>query len=650
MRIVRARQISQLFFFLLFLWFCVVASVGETWWQLRGWPINWFLQLDPLVALGTALTTRALYAGLLWALVTMVLTIILGRFFCSWACPFGTLHHFVSFLGSRKKTLANKAARNRYHGAQRVKYVLLVFLLGAAAVELLVGLADLPGLLPGRSWPGWALFVLALLVVLFLALRKVAAKKATMAYWVAICVAVWMFLAWFWSGHSLIGASLQTGLLDPIPLIQRTVNLVILPLVDGVTHQLAISQRHTQGAWLIGAVFLTAVLLNLSTPRFYCRFVCPLGALLGVLSRYALWRVGKNQRECSQCARCEAVCEGACNPSAKIRISECVLCMNCLDTCPEDLMGYSTTPSELGEVVSPDLSRRGFVVSLLSGVAAVPVTRLGGTLGANWSPTLIRPPGALMEEDFLKRCIKCGQCMRICPTNIIHPAQFQGGLEAFWTPTLDFRVGTSGCQYNCIACGHVCPTAAIRPVTVEEKQGKNDFAQAGPIRVGTAFVDRGRCLPWAMDKPCIVCQENCPVSPKAIFTREYFSPVREAPFMVKSVHGMKVTLQGSNFSPGVLATGDYFCRAITQEKNGRWKIQENTESVLLLSSSHWRRHLPKPGQNLQIEIRLKQPHVDLRRCIGCGICEHECPVSGRRAIRVTAENESRSKAHRLLLL
>jgi polyferredoxin len=648
-RIVRARQISQLFFFLLFLWFCVVASVGERWWQLRGWPINWFLQLDPLVALGTVLTTRTLYAGLLWALVTVVLTILLGRFFCSWVCPFGSLHHFVGFLGSRKKTLAKKAARNRYHRAQSVKYVLLVFLLGAAAGELLAGFPDLIGLSPGQSWPGWMLFIVSLLAVLFLALRKVAAKKARMAYWVAVCVAVWMLLAWSWPGHSLIGASLQTGLLDPLPLIHRSVNLVILPLVDGVTHQLAVSQRHTQGAWLIGAIFLTAVLLNLSRPRFYCRFVCPLGALLGVLGRYALWRVGKNQMECSQCARCEALCEGACAPSAKIRISECVLCMNCRDACHEDLMGYGTTPSASGEVVSPDLSRRGFVVSLLSGVAAVPVTRLGGTLGANWSPTLIRPPGALMEADFLKRCIKCGQCMRICPTNIIHPAHFQGGLEGFWTPTLDFRVGTSGCQYNCIACGHVCPTAAIRPITVDEKQGKNDFAQAGPIRLGTAFVDRGRCLPWAMDKPCIVCQENCPVSPKAIFTREHFSPVREAPFMVKSVRGMKVTLQGSHLRPGAVATGDYFCRAITQEKHGRWKILENTESVLVLSPDPTQKGVPEPGNNLEIQIRLKQPHVDLSRCTGCGICEHECPVSGRRAIRVTAENESRSKAHALLL-
>ena len=119
--------------------------------------------------------------------------------------------------------------------------------------------------------------------------------------------------------------------------------------------------------------------------------------------------------------------------------------------------------------------------------------------------------------------------------------------------------------------------------------------------------------------------------------------------MVKSVDGMMVTLQGGNLKPGAVATGDYFCRAITQKEDGRWKILENTESRLVLSPDLTEQRLPEPGNNVEIQIRLKQPHVDLTRCIGCGICEHECPVSGRRAIRVTAENESRSKAHTLLL-
>ena len=90
MKIVWVRRISQLFFLLLFLWFCVVSTLGTQWWQLRGWPVNWFLQLDPLAALGNLLTTGTIYAGMLWAVATIVLTIVFGRFFCGWLCPLGT--------------------------------------------------------------------------------------------------------------------------------------------------------------------------------------------------------------------------------------------------------------------------------------------------------------------------------------------------------------------------------------------------------------------------------------------------------------------------------------------------------------------------------------------------------------------------------
>ena len=118
--------------------------------------------------------------------------------------------------------------------------------------------------------------------------------------------------------------------------------------------------------------------------------------------------------------------------------------------------------------------------------------------------------------------------MRICPTNVIRPALLEAGVEGMWTPVLDFTSGTSGCQSNCVACGHLCPTAAIRPLSLEERMGLGEFKDKGPVRIGTAFVDKSRCLPWAMDRPCIVCQENCPVSPKAIFTREAFVAVQGA--------------------------------------------------------------------------------------------------------------------------
>jgi polyferredoxin len=140
MRIVTIRRISQIFFLVLLIWFCIVTTLGVEWWQLRGWPVNWLLQLDPLVAVATMISTNSLYKGLLWALVTVILTIVLGRFFCSWVCPFGTIHHFLGYLARRGKGISAKIALNKYHPGQSIKYYLLIFLLTAAAGSLLSSL------------------------------------------------------------------------------------------------------------------------------------------------------------------------------------------------------------------------------------------------------------------------------------------------------------------------------------------------------------------------------------------------------------------------------------------------------------------------------------------------------------------------------
>ena len=140
MSIILTRRISQIFFFLLFLWFSIVTTLGEAWWQLRGWPVNWLLELDPLVGLGTLLATGTLYAGLLWGLLTILLTIVLGRFFCGWVCPFGALHQAVGWLGNRKRNTSQKIKANRYRRGQTIKYVILIFLLGAAVGELIARL------------------------------------------------------------------------------------------------------------------------------------------------------------------------------------------------------------------------------------------------------------------------------------------------------------------------------------------------------------------------------------------------------------------------------------------------------------------------------------------------------------------------------
>jgi ferredoxin len=274
--------------------------------------------------------------------------------------------------------------------------------------------------------------------------------------------------------------------------------------------------------------------------------------------------------------------------------------------------------------------------------------RLSGQVGANWPAGRVRPPGAVDEDRFLRRCIKCGQCMRVCPTNVIQPAMAEAGIEGVFSPVLNFRIGSSGCQLNCVACGHVCPTAAIRGLSLDEKLGRGSFQERGPVKIGTAFVDRGRCLPWAMDRPCIVCQENCPVSPKAIRVEAVFRTVVDGLTVADSGPTMVMVERAPSVgaaSGPPYGSGDYFCLWTGGEPKRIVSIDGGR--VHVAPAAPWR-SAPAPGDAVSIAIRLQLPRVDPGRCIGCGICEHECPVQGRRAIYVTAENESRDPAHALI--
>ncbi|OHB52784.1 MAG: hypothetical protein A2Y12_12955 [Planctomycetes bacterium GWF2_42_9] len=570
MRITTARKISQVFFFTLFIWLCIVMTVGNDIWQLRGWPVNIFLHLDPLAALATVISTHKLYAPLLWAGVTIVLTIIIGRFFCGWVCPFGALHQFVSFLSFRHKKTADLLSVRKYRKAQNIKYyILVVFLLMAA--------------LPGMQ-------------------------------------------------------NLQIGLLDPIPLFTRTVNLLLLPIADNAVNVLSATDRFYRTSIPILAVFLIFVLLNFYIPRFFCLFVCPLGAMFGILNRFAIWRINRNSK-CTDCKMCNKNCQGNCQPSETLKQSECLMCVNCLDDCKFDAIDFNTATNKNVQV-EPDMSRRGVLAAAFAGLMAMPAFRLMNARAD--SQGLVRPPGALAEEEFVKRCIKCGQCMRLCPTNVIQPAGIEAGLTNVWTPTMNNRIGTSGCQYDCVACGYICPTAAIRPLTLAEKLGKGKFSGNGPMKIGTAVFDRTKCLPWAFNTPCIVCQENCPVSPKAIYTREIFTPVAEN-LKIKNVKENEILLGGHSIQADRFATGDYYCQFNAGGKDIREKIISNTRDMIKIATENSLSAISAENADIKILIRLQQPYVRPGLCIGCGICQHECPLEGEGAVIINSSGQSREK-------
>jgi ferredoxin len=157
-----------------------------------------------------------------------------------------------------------------------------------------------------------------------------------------------------------------------------------------------------------------------------------------------------------------------------------------------------------------DLSRRGVILGGVAGLGTALLVRSSALgEGRTFSPTLVRPPCSLPEDDFLSRCIRCGECMKVCPTNAVQPALGEGGIAGLWTPVLNMRLGY--CEYECNLCAQVCPTQAIRKMTLKEKQ---------QVKIGLAFFDKNRCLPYAFARTCIVCEEHCPTPKKAIWFQE----------------------------------------------------------------------------------------------------------------------------------
>jgi MauM/NapG family ferredoxin protein len=181
-------------------------------------------------------------------------------------------------------------------------------------------------------------------------------------------------------------------------------------------------------------------------------------------------------------------------------------CMNCDDLCPQNAVGFGFFKKT--QTTSIDLGKRRVIGTILSGLAAVPLMRITGInkqAGAA-EPKLIRPPGSLDEKQFLAKCVKCGECMKVCITNGLQPVFLEAGIEGIWSPVLIPRIGY--CEYRCTLCGQVCPTGAIKRLELPEKE---------KVKIGLAMIDKGRCLPYAHATPCIVCQEVCPTPKKAIW-------------------------------------------------------------------------------------------------------------------------------------
>jgi MauM/NapG family ferredoxin protein len=264
------------------------------------------------------------------------------------------------------------------------------------------------------------------------------------------------------------------------------------------------------GAGQVVSIVLFAAVLGLALlgPRFWCRTLCPSGAVFSVANALRLTE-RKVTPACTKCGRCIRACAfDAIKPDFSTRPAECTFCQTCGGACPVRAIEFTRRgrkpagtldyPQPVGRASA--ISRRGLLGGAAGGLAAAIGIRpsiVAGESPADAAPP-VRPPGSVPEPDFLRLCIRCGLCFQACPNNVLQPMGFGGGLDGLWTPAV--MADWSGCEPSCNNCGHVCPTGAVRALDIAEKR---------VARMGLAVVNIETCLPYAGREACRMCVDEC---------------------------------------------------------------------------------------------------------------------------------------------
>ncbi len=452
-KLVYLRRASQAFFLLLF-----IHILWSTTYPLKGvLPPETFFRTNPLIMIFTAISERVLLPGLIFAGVMVILTLIFGRFYCGWVCPLGTM---IDLSGSLRKG-RNLAGHEKGRKLRNIKF----FVLGIVAVFAALGYQT-----------AWVLDPMGIM-----------ARFVSLNLIPTVTFAFDKLFAFFISRFELYG---------PVYDLYRSLKASFL----------GVEVHYFASSVPIFSLFALVCILSLFMSRFWCRAVCPLGALYSFLSGFSLMR--RVVENCVECKACIGYCRtGAIKDGEHYDKGECVMCMDCVYACPTKTTKF-VFPGMRGQIArersEKGMSRKDFLFLILSSVFLLGFRQRKGK-GREGTGPVIRPPAALEEKNFNDRCIRCGNCMKVCPTNGLQPVMLQAGLESVWTPQLVPEIGY--CEYQCTLCGSVCPTGAIPRLAKDAKM---------KTKLGTAKVDRKTCIAWAEGKECIVCEEHCPVPDKAI--------------------------------------------------------------------------------------------------------------------------------------
>ncbi len=392
----------------------------------------------------------ALNAGIILFLV--ILTLLMGRIYCSVICPLGVLQDIFGWFGK-------KAKKNRYSYSKPMnilRYAMLVVLV----ISLVAGFTSIAALIAPYS-----------------AFGRIASNLFTPIY-------QWgnnLLAAWAESVNSYAFYSVDVWLKGGVTLVIAVITLFVL---------FALAFRNG---------------------RTYCNTICPVGTILGFFSRFSYLKPVIDTTKCNRCGLCARNCKASCIDSKNhtIDYSRCVVCLDCIDKCKQGAIKYIHRPKVTQDHPSndnTDKGRRTFITTsaIMLGASVVKAQKLkmdGGlaTIEDKKIPnreTPLTPPGALSAKNLAQHCTACQLCISVCPNQVLRPSN---GLSNFMQPEVSYERGY--CRPECTKCSEVCPTGAIKPISKEEKTA---------IQIGHAVWIAQNCIVNSDGMKCGNCARHCP--------------------------------------------------------------------------------------------------------------------------------------------